>query len=379
MSPPDSPSAQQEVDRLALSLEATSLLKQPGSSPPEQTFDDLPDDVASIIFQFHSIDLAGKPRLLNLGAVCRRWRDITWATPSLWTSLNASFWGYKEQPSDIQLELIRAWLNRSGNLPLSISLTVYGGNKEGVFGRLREMVEILNYHCDHWYSLDLDVPSDLITYVGTSKCTLSKLNELSLKSEGGVGRLPIMSQFSPCVVKIESVQWRVQDLDWTRVTNLVIKLGFIAVHQALGILRAAPSLLNCSLASIGHHEDGVSSAEAYRHVTHPTLRALAVNISGRYSYQADQLFFTNISLPALEKFSVFGSGDKIDAGSLVIFLRQSACQLKSLSLDGSDIPGTGLIQLVRTVPSLEALYITSHYPEYGNLDHFYYAFSQHLL
>jgi len=58
---------------------------------------------------------------LRLGAVCRRWRQLAWATPNLWETLFLTI-GPSTRYSLAELLpfLLREWIGRSGALPLTI-------------------------------------------------------------------------------------------------------------------------------------------------------------------------------------------------------------------------------------------------------------------
>ena len=64
------------------------------------------------------LDCQSAPPMI-LSAVCRSWRNIAVVTPELWTSPNIVM--YDERTSDMVVEILDLWLNRSRNLPLHIS------------------------------------------------------------------------------------------------------------------------------------------------------------------------------------------------------------------------------------------------------------------
>ncbi|KAF8888081.1 hypothetical protein BD779DRAFT_1440283, partial [Infundibulicybe gibba] len=65
------------------------------------------------------------------GQVCGRWRDIALASPNLWTNVDIYLGSGSHSLSDTTLpieyfvRLVEMWLQRSGNLPLSIGLVAY--------------------------------------------------------------------------------------------------------------------------------------------------------------------------------------------------------------------------------------------------------------
>jgi len=79
---------------------------------------------------------------LRLGAVCRKWRQLAWATPQLWSSLVVQV----TDPGEDAPRLITEWLERSASLPLTI-----------IFDHSRveqaEVTNILNKHSARWYDI----------------------------------------------------------------------------------------------------------------------------------------------------------------------------------------------------------------------------------
>lgn len=55
---------------------------------------------------------------LFLGSVCKQWRELIWSMPQLWTTLSTRV----DKRSDQHISLLREWLARSGQHPLSIRL-----------------------------------------------------------------------------------------------------------------------------------------------------------------------------------------------------------------------------------------------------------------
>jgi hypothetical protein len=58
---------------------------------------------------------------LRLGAVCRRWRQLAWATPNLWETLFLTIGpSTRHSLAESLPGLLREWIGRSGALPLTI-------------------------------------------------------------------------------------------------------------------------------------------------------------------------------------------------------------------------------------------------------------------
>ncbi|KAJ7845400.1 hypothetical protein B0H14DRAFT_2358083 [Mycena olivaceomarginata] len=90
----------------------------------------IPQDVLLAIFSSclpseHNalIDPAEAPLLL--GRICRHWRDVTYSTPMLWSSIHIPCLNYLRAPPNMISGLertVEAWLERSSACPLSVSV-----------------------------------------------------------------------------------------------------------------------------------------------------------------------------------------------------------------------------------------------------------------
>lgn len=67
------------------------------------------------------IEDCGPSYALRVGTVCRRWRRVAWSTPKLWTTIDIRL----NDSRSLKPTLVysREWLNRSGQLPLTIHFT----------------------------------------------------------------------------------------------------------------------------------------------------------------------------------------------------------------------------------------------------------------
>ena len=88
----------------------------------------MPDETLAHIFVYCLPELNAIMRCseapLALGRICRRWRRIAYDTPELWTSIHV-FVPIEREGSEFWpalLDGMKAWLDRSGDLPLNISV-----------------------------------------------------------------------------------------------------------------------------------------------------------------------------------------------------------------------------------------------------------------
>ena len=87
---------------------------------------------------------------LILGAVCRKWRAIAWSSPQLWSSIFLSL-SYKSFSSN--LRIAQEWLSRSGQLPLSISVSMRNCHSVSMDDVL-PMTYLLNKYAGRWHHLE---------------------------------------------------------------------------------------------------------------------------------------------------------------------------------------------------------------------------------
>jgi hypothetical protein len=121
---------------------------------------------------------------LRLGAVCRKWRQLAWATPNLWEMLylDTGPWTTNSLASSLP-GLIEAWLARSGVLPLAIFFLDYPSRRSEIKFVIPRIVEIINLHSGRWRNLFLNVDADILELFSGSKHP-SQLFRLELAVQG---------------------------------------------------------------------------------------------------------------------------------------------------------------------------------------------------
>ncbi|KAJ7755841.1 hypothetical protein B0H16DRAFT_1690067 [Mycena metata] len=127
----------------------------------------LPVEITAEIFhrlplQVGELGLQRNMAPLSLTAVCRSWRGIALSTPTLWSTMSISFNDIPPtvvaQPGLVEL-FITQWLRRSGECPLSLTLTLRRTRRRGhevhfPISRVRAIV----HQCAHRIqNLDLDL------------------------------------------------------------------------------------------------------------------------------------------------------------------------------------------------------------------------------
>jgi hypothetical protein len=93
---------------------------------------------------------------LLLCQICRQWRAVALSTPLLWRAIQVELTrGTSDKQLAAQLELLKTWLQRSGNCPLSLSLT----HARNITHRLvPQFLRAVMAHCQRWEHLDVLMP-----------------------------------------------------------------------------------------------------------------------------------------------------------------------------------------------------------------------------
>ncbi|PPQ95619.1 hypothetical protein CVT26_008648 [Gymnopilus dilepis] len=343
-------------------------------------FDTLPVEIISIVFIFyvhHEKKRSHSP--LILGRICRRWRQVAWSTPDLWTALAIST---ERATLPTHIQLAEEWLSRAGTLPLSISYTsddcydtAFGWVVPEVY---KQMFEVLGRYSNRWRSLSLSLPSALLEVLGTLSRPSPMLHYLSVDAFWedydhfripNFPRIPTFSKSSPKVVDISCFKIA---LDWTAVTELRIELVDIA--EVLFILQTASNLRECKLEQVSDHW---STPTEYDLIVCPILKDLSITFADR---QSPVQFCDAISLPALTRLSYRSFDDwdlDFSMDDLLTFLTQSSCPLKKLIINEADFERGSLISVAPLLSSLTELHISffptsSDRSDYDELDVFYH-------
>ncbi|KAF9475113.1 hypothetical protein BDN70DRAFT_274940 [Pholiota conissans] len=103
-------------------------------------------------------DVTTIPFRLILSAVCRRWMAIAHSTPRLWTTLllctDPLSW-----PDPI---LVQTWLNRAGNLALSIRLCISNDLAYASWDAIDAMIDALNQYAGRWLQPKYEGPHNFL-------------------------------------------------------------------------------------------------------------------------------------------------------------------------------------------------------------------------
>ncbi|KAK1218351.1 hypothetical protein PQX77_018967 [Marasmius sp. AFHP31] len=340
---------------------------------------------------------AEAPLLLTM--ICRSWRDIALRTPRLWNSLHLIL----PNPStaierDGIVEVLasrekglKLWLERSGTLPLNLSLAM-----DDPLGRVGFAAEIyadcigtIANHCTRWKSLFLShvIPSAVKQFHRLSPENLPLLEtfrdvglpfdwDISL----GQSRRELLQAVgnSPSLRKLHITVRAVTDFNlpirWGNLRQLQVQASIDlpdCVSLVQKVVESCPILLECffSFSLTSSDQFQPSSVLACRGEWNH-LRQLRIGFRGRVDqtfYSAVLNIFESITTPVLThlslSFQTYGAddfGDGYPRDSDLPFhslITRSRCSLKSLDLF---IPlGAGLKKILNELPSLTTLSLSS--------------------
>ncbi|KAJ7623778.1 hypothetical protein FB45DRAFT_1006077 [Roridomyces roridus] len=311
----------------------------------------LPVDIVSEIF-FHYLPEYplcpptsgfGSPTLLS--HVCRRWRDITLDTPTLWRAILVR--PNVAEPAAVPgfLDRLETWFRRSSSCLLSIHLRYWNSMDSGPFAVIFETLVAQRHrweHLDLWlYTQDFG----LIHAVG-SDTEMPALRRVRYAS-------PLRDPFHtswhrpPCLVFSKAPQLRQLELTerwpqcklafpWAQLTRF-IWLANVSSPAVCDMLRKMRNLVHCQVRLASREEDTLQPL----HLAY--LETLVVGDGGTNG----RVFLDALTLPALRKLDIHGCAPPADPDwhhfkAVEALVGRSKCRLEELSVvdyKGAEVNG----------------------------------------
>ena len=318
--------------------------------------------------------------MLTLGAVCKKWREIAWATPELWTFLRMPDIPDNDRSSSfsLQVELAKEWLGRTANLPLRISLEtqVRASRKIPSFNaQVGELIEVLNLYSRRWQCLDIYIPKMYLPLFHNLPSESAQngperlLKHLRLDGFGLYDKTPIPFNtdgelLKPTKVTLGLLYVRPLWVDWGNVTSL--NCSSLFMDEFLELIRLASSLSDFTV-GIENRHDGFPIPDApfihsqLRKLTITQLQTEMMKMTDIHAAAIETLF-SKLTLPSLESFSCEFSWERgihrwLRPPALLEFFARSLPLLRYLSLSKVAVSSAEFSRLMTHVPLLEEVEI----------------------
>ncbi|KAJ7672389.1 hypothetical protein DFH06DRAFT_91867 [Mycena polygramma] len=171
--------------------------------------------------------------------ICRRWRDIALATPTLWRAVSLSLRNPKRREQAVRL--LELFLPRSGACPLSIELKGTGPSVD-----MDRIYLMIAEHCARWEHMCID---DLLARLPGGELPLPRLRTLKLGWPGeDLTETPTFLA-APLLKKV-AIQGYLHDthgfiFPWSQIT--VLSVQSISLEDCAYLLPQLPNLVRCRL------------------------------------------------------------------------------------------------------------------------------------
>ncbi|PPQ78474.1 hypothetical protein CVT25_011869 [Psilocybe cyanescens] len=304
---------------------------------------------------------------LTLGAVCLPWRQLAWSTPQLWSHIACDL---DNKPLSNKTEVIREWLSRSGQLPLSIRISFDPRARYDwieVPQSFIHFINVFNDYSNRWQKLIINGPPGIICHFTGNSSGAPILRILGIHitpshQPSTALSVKIPDQFSmrgikprPNYISITRMSLKLLDISWDNLTWT--NLEYSMTGKALELLQLAPRLEKCRIHLLPKNPRDNSPMENLR-VVHRNLRALIIVGVGNMNDTHTMPFLDQLTLPALQDLSVTATSVQardVAAHSLASLVARSTCILKSLTFYGPGFDYNNIITIFTEISSIERL------------------------
>ncbi|KAJ7473720.1 hypothetical protein B0H11DRAFT_2282566 [Mycena galericulata] len=342
----------------------------------------MPPEVLQEIFiaclpEHHYATMDASQAPLLLGRVCSSWRTISLSTPALWSTVHVASPLVMLSPFDHdrsvtemlsisqhRSEALNAWLQRSGNCPLSISF--FAGTREDTVNQLF-LDTIIRFNI-RWKALKLSSKSEVKWNLCPEDVPMLELLEINSMCEIEQNSLNLL-----VAPRLRSISLDLIDdmtlpptCSWDRLTALHLRC-YSSSAEVLEIIAHCINLQTCSLTLPSTWDDGFppSSSTPIQDIILPGLEALYI-AAGRDMDAPCRLvtILDSLTLPCLQQLHIVPytgtrersasdpRGDPMRA--LEELVVRSSCSLKSLSI-GSMVLIEDVAALLRCLRCSSAL------------------------
>ncbi|KAF8956724.1 hypothetical protein BDZ97DRAFT_2062756 [Flammula alnicola] len=294
---------------------------------------------------------------LLLASVCRTWREIALKIPRLWASANIFLFRFDLRGS--QAELVKQWLDRSGQLPLSISLTMDLPDhrvQEESFSRL---FDVVRQYSHRWHSLTLHSDMRYYRYIIGDLMQAPMLETIRLlpdnHSRGSNFHLPKTPSLRRLVLN-ENISVSNAVVQWDNLTYFEGHSN--SPDEILTILYAAQRLVTGKFRNV-KKTSNEGFPELAAHATHPSLKHLYISSAGGPSNRYLSDLINLLDVPSLESFGFHSAlSPYFPKDELISLFTRSQSPLVSLDIR-APADDHHLIDLLEKLPGITHLSISA--------------------
>ena len=277
---------------------------------------------------------------LFIGSICRLWRDITWSTPLLWSTI---IMHVSRKSHVTQIQLLGDWLLNAKSAPLSIKL-IEEDEHESVLYAFEAIMRILVTSSDYWLTFDFLLPPRC--HIIFQNINFPMLTSVSFRNP--TFTIPEVILIAPKLIDVtlDRCDYPLV-LPWGQVR--LFRSGASTVDECLKVLRQSPNLHKC------HFEDlySVYDDNSGTIMPHDQLKDLHVTLFDSWSMQ----LFDLITLPALSNLHIQYIGREIlYLSSITSLVLRSACKVERFSI-GTSFNVADLMPCLEAIPSLTYLHL----------------------
>ncbi|KAJ7639753.1 hypothetical protein DFH06DRAFT_1335422 [Mycena polygramma] len=331
-----------ELEASMKSLKAERKMAQARLDAYRYPVSTLPNEIVSEIF-IHFLPVypkcppqTGRLSPYLLCRICRKWRNIAFATPALWRAI-AITWD-DIQGFEQKYDLLKNWLKLSGSCLLSIKLS---GDLDDLGGpRRRHFLRTVADHRVRWEHLSSPRLHEIIPEITSP--AFPCLRSLKVVEEEYEPTAPSFLA-APLLRKVALPMYLdayTPIFPWSQLT--VLSVGRIESTQCAVVLKLVVNINYCHLCIIG--DDDFASLQ---NVTLPYLDTLILDsafelyhFNGFLQSRSQGSLLDKLNLPALRRLKV--SQDMLDSedpiATVVQLATKSARNLRTLCVPGAQFP-----------------------------------------
>ncbi|PPQ95688.1 hypothetical protein CVT26_008339 [Gymnopilus dilepis] len=301
---------------------------------------------------------------LYLSAVCKGWRAIAFATPSLWTTVQIYLYSVDKISS--QSELLGQWLGRSGRLPLRIAIA-QGFVCNSIPSSQASIYNIIKVFARRWQKLHLLLPTNHVSLVLAETSRLARLESLQIWLPRGLDRVPSNVEHSaallPRMPRLISFGTGINSTLKTPALfkNLqVCHLYSIGLDDILKVLTHATNLETLLLSEPGLMPTTQGAQSGI--FTHCCIKNLQIRPDLYSNAIVLPVFFQHLALPSLQCFgydaTLLRGSDVFPIHDFLAFLQRSGCSvLHEVEIIGTcdSMEDRQLIRILENLPTVTQL------------------------